>query len=144
MSCFDIQDFSQLVDKASIYEESLKENAAEYADQKRKTQGTGTSVGGAGPAKRMAVGSFPPQRPQGRTSGNPPASSQRNQTSELCKKCNRVHWGLCRMATGTCYRCGQFGHFSKDYVSKGLLRSLWCQLGFTRLFWENLKEDRKW
>jgi hypothetical protein len=23
------------------------------------------------------------------------------------------------MATGTCYRCGQFGHFSKDCVSKG-------------------------
>jgi hypothetical protein len=37
MSCFDIRDFSQLVDKASIYEESLKENAAEYTDQKRKT-----------------------------------------------------------------------------------------------------------
>ena len=32
MSCFDIQDFSQLVDRASIYEESLKENAAEYLD----------------------------------------------------------------------------------------------------------------
>jgi hypothetical protein len=62
MSYFNIRDFSQLVDKASIYEESLKENATEYADQKRKTQGTGTSVGGAGPAKRMAVGSFPPQR----------------------------------------------------------------------------------
>jgi hypothetical protein len=61
MSCFDIQDFSQLVDKASIYEESLKENAAEYADQKRRTQGIGTSVRGAGPAKRMAVGSFPPR-----------------------------------------------------------------------------------
>jgi hypothetical protein len=60
ISCFDIRDFSQLVDKASIYEESLKENAAEYADQKRRTQGTGTSIGGAGPAKRMAVGSFPP------------------------------------------------------------------------------------
>jgi hypothetical protein len=119
MSCFDIWDFSQLVDKASIYEESLKENAAEYADQKKRTQGTGTSVRGARPAKRMVVGSFPPQRPQGCTSGNPPASSQRNQTSELCKKCNRVHWGLCRMATGTCYRCGQFGHFSKDCVSKG-------------------------
>jgi hypothetical protein len=61
MSYFDIRDFSQLVDKASIYEESLKENAAEYADQKRRAQGTGTSVGGAGPAKRMAVGSFPPR-----------------------------------------------------------------------------------
>jgi hypothetical protein len=90
MSYFDIKDFSQLVDKASIYEESLKENAAEYADQKRKTQGTGTSVEGAGPAKKMAVGSFPPQRSQGCTSSNPLASSQRNQTSELYKKCNRV------------------------------------------------------
>jgi predicted acetyltransferase len=60
MSCFDIRDFSQLVDKASFYEESLKENAVEYANQKKRTQGTCTSVEGAGPAKRMAVGSFPP------------------------------------------------------------------------------------
>jgi hypothetical protein len=106
MSCFDIRDFSQLVDKASIYKESLKENAAEYADQKKRTQGTSTSVGGVRPAKRMAVGSFPLQRSQGCTSGNPPASLQRNQASELCKKCNCVHWGPCRMATGTCYRYG--------------------------------------
>jgi hypothetical protein len=74
MSCFDIWDFSQLVNRASIYEESLKENAAEYVNQKR-TQGTSTLVGGARPAKRMAVGSFPPQRSQERTSGNPPISS---------------------------------------------------------------------
>jgi hypothetical protein len=59
MSCFDIRDFSQLVNNASIYEESLKENAVEYEDQKKRTQG-GTSVGGVGLAKRMAVGSFPP------------------------------------------------------------------------------------
>jgi hypothetical protein len=91
MSYFDIKDFSQLVDKASIYEESLKENAAEYVDQKRKTQGTGTSVEGAGLAKKMAVGSFPPHRSQGCTSSNPLASSQMNQTLELYKKCNRVH-----------------------------------------------------
>jgi hypothetical protein len=71
MSRFDLWDFSQLVNKASIYKESLKENATEYADQKRRTQGTGTSVGGAGPAKWMVVGSFPPQRSQGRTTGNP-------------------------------------------------------------------------
>ena len=32
ISCFDIQDFSQLVDKALIYKESLKENATEYTD----------------------------------------------------------------------------------------------------------------
>jgi hypothetical protein len=71
MSCFDIWDSSQLVDRTSIYEESLKENVAEYANQKRRAQGTGTSIGGAKPAKRMAVGSFPPQRSQGRTFGNP-------------------------------------------------------------------------
>jgi hypothetical protein len=59
MSYFDIRDFSQLVNRASIYKKSLKENMAEYADQK-KTQRTGTSVRGAGLAKRMAVGSFSP------------------------------------------------------------------------------------
>jgi hypothetical protein len=120
MNCFNIQNFSQLVDRALIYEESLKENATEYTDQKRRAQGTSNSVGGAGLAKRMVVGSFPPQRSQRRTSGNPLISSQRNQTLELCKKCNHVHWGPCRMATGTCYRCGQFGHFSKDCVGKGV------------------------
>jgi hypothetical protein len=74
MNGFDIQDFSQLVDKASIYKESLKENAVEYADQKRRTQGTSTSIGGARLAKRMVVGSFPPQRSQGCMPGNPPVS----------------------------------------------------------------------
>jgi hypothetical protein len=34
MNCFNIQDFSQLVDRASIYKESQKENVAEYAYQK--------------------------------------------------------------------------------------------------------------
>ena len=45
---------------ASIYKESLKKNATEYTDQKRRAQGPDTSVGGAGPAKRMAVRIFPP------------------------------------------------------------------------------------
>jgi hypothetical protein len=80
-----------LVDRASIYEENLKENVAKYADQKRRAHGTGTSVGGAGPAKRMTVGSFPPQRSQGCTTSNPLASSEKNQMSELCKKCNHAH-----------------------------------------------------
>jgi hypothetical protein len=74
MSYFNIQDFSQLVDRASIYKESLKEKAIEYADQKRRAQGTGTSVRGVGPAKRMVVESFPPQRSQGCASDNPPFS----------------------------------------------------------------------
>ena len=32
MTCFNIWDFSQLVDRASIYEESLKKNVAKYAN----------------------------------------------------------------------------------------------------------------
>ena len=80
-----------MVDKTSIYEESLKENVAKYTDQNRRTQGTGTSAGGAVLAERMAVVSFPPQRSQGHTSSNPHVSSQKNQTSELYKKCNHVH-----------------------------------------------------
>ena len=59
----------------SIYEESLKKNVAKYTDQKRRSQGTGTLVGRARPAKRMAVGSFPPQRSQGCTSSNRLVSS---------------------------------------------------------------------
>jgi hypothetical protein len=38
MNCFDMRDFSQLVDQASICEERLKENATEYVDQKRSAQ----------------------------------------------------------------------------------------------------------
>ena len=82
-SYFNIRDFSQLVDRASIYEESLKENTIKYADQKRRTQGNSTSVEGAGPGKRMVVVSFPPQRSQGRTSGIPPIFLQKNQMSKL-------------------------------------------------------------
>jgi hypothetical protein len=62
INCFDIQDFSQLVDRELIYKESLKKNVTEYANQKKRAQGLGTSAGGARPAKRMVVRSFPPQR----------------------------------------------------------------------------------
>jgi hypothetical protein len=80
-----------LVDRASIYKEGLKENAIEYADQKKRARGPGSSARGTRPNKRMAVGSFSPQKSQGRTSGNTPIPPQRSKISELCKKCNQVH-----------------------------------------------------
>jgi hypothetical protein len=74
-----------------IYEESLKENVVEYADQKRSIQVLGTSAGGVGPAKQMVVGSFLPQRSQGCTSNTPQCLQQKNQASKQCHECNRVH-----------------------------------------------------
>jgi hypothetical protein len=62
MSCFDIRDISQLVDRASIYKESLKENVAEYGDLKQRAQGPSALAVRARPAKSMAMGSFLPQR----------------------------------------------------------------------------------
>jgi hypothetical protein len=49
------------VDQASIFVESLKENAVEFAYQKRRADGSGMSFEGVGPIKRMVVGSYPPQ-----------------------------------------------------------------------------------
>jgi hypothetical protein len=51
--------------------------------------------------------------------------------SELCKKYNCVHWGPCRMATGTCYQYGQFRHFSKDCMGKGVAQKL---LGLAQVY----------
>jgi hypothetical protein len=31
-----------------------------------------------------------------------------------------VHWGACRADSVTCFKCGQFGHFSKDYTAKNV------------------------
>ena len=61
------------------------ESATEYADQKRRAQGHGTSARGAELAKRMAVESCPPQRSQGSTSGNPLVLPQTSQIPELCR-----------------------------------------------------------
>jgi hypothetical protein len=134
MSCFDIRDFSQLVDRASIYKESLKENAAEYADQKRRTQGIGTLVGGAGPAKRMAVGSFPP-----RGHKDVPLVT-------LQFHCRRIRHRSCarsitvyirdptRWQPGLTIDEASLAISARIAWAKGLLRSLWRQLGFMRLF----------
>jgi hypothetical protein len=84
MACFDIRDFSQLVDRASIYEEGLKESSAAAAEHKKRNFIPGaTSSGGMGTNKRMAVGGHQFQRPPlDRAPAAPqyrPQQSQQNQ-----------------------------------------------------------------
>jgi hypothetical protein len=55
MTCFDICNFFQLVDRALMYEESLKENTTAFAQQRKRTFVPGVPSGGAGPSKRAAV-----------------------------------------------------------------------------------------
>ncbi|XP_059306403.1 uncharacterized protein LOC132057821 [Lycium ferocissimum] len=42
---------------------------------------------------------------------------QSTYTHPICGKCNRRHSGECRVGTDACFRCGQKGHFQKDYPS---------------------------
>ncbi|GLT53626.1 hypothetical protein SLA2020_268850 [Shorea laevis] len=64
MAYFDIRDFSQLVDRASIYEEGLKESSAAAVEHKKRNFIPGaTSSGSVGINKRMAVRGHQFQRP---------------------------------------------------------------------------------
>ena len=142
MSCFDIRDFSQLVDKALIYEESLKENMVEYTDQKRTTQGTGTSAGGARPAKRMAVGVFH-------------LRGHKNVPLILLCHHRRIRLRSCARSVTVCIGdptgwqpglaivAASLVTSVRIAWAKELLISLWRQLGFSHLFQKSRKEDRK-
>jgi hypothetical protein len=63
MVCFETRVFSQLVGRASIFEEIFRENIAVIVENMKGTFVPGTSSGGAGSGKRMDVISKPSQRP---------------------------------------------------------------------------------
>jgi hypothetical protein len=63
IACFDIRNFSQLVDHTWMYEENLRENASVLTEQGKRTIVLGTSNGMARPGKRMAMSGQPSQWP---------------------------------------------------------------------------------
>jgi hypothetical protein len=95
--CFEIKDFVELVNKASLAEDSIKKNALPMADSRKRTA---PPMNGNQPSwKRRQNGGN-----QGvNFMGNRPASSN----DMLCPKCNRSHQGQCRIGTNVCFWCGQ-------------------------------------
>ncbi|XP_035542104.1 uncharacterized protein LOC118344812 [Juglans regia] len=100
---FQIRNFSELVNKATVFERTLQRSAAMH-EQRKRTTPTGYQSGmDQGPWKRRSEGS---------SSGKRPVPS--NQQPYQCRTCNQVHFGECRKGAGLCFRCGKSGHYIRD------------------------------
>ncbi|XP_035539690.1 uncharacterized protein LOC118344045 [Juglans regia] len=100
---FQIRNFSELVDKATVFERSLQRSAALH-DQKKRTISSGPHFG-------MDQGAWK-KRNEGSSSGK--RMVQGTHQAYQCRTCNRVHTGVCRKEAGLCYRCGRSGHYLRD------------------------------
>jgi hypothetical protein len=101
--CHEIRNFVKLVDIASVVERGMRESSAAYELKTRAasqvtcpSQRPALSIGSRPIEKR----NFPP------TTGN---------QALVCHKCGKVHAGECKANEPNCFRCGQFGHFKRNF-----------------------------
>ncbi|XP_041009525.1 uncharacterized protein LOC121253605 [Juglans microcarpa x Juglans regia] len=100
---FQIRNFSELVDKATVFERTLQRSAAMH-EQRKRTTPTGYQSGmDQGPWKKRNEGSSSGKR-----------LVQSNQQPYQCRTCNQVHSGECRKGAGLCFRYGKTGHYIRD------------------------------
>ncbi|XP_041020385.1 uncharacterized protein LOC121262002 [Juglans microcarpa x Juglans regia] len=98
-----IRNFSELVDKATVFERTLQRSAAMH-EQRKRTTPTGYQSGmDQGPWKKRNEGSSSGKR-----------LVQSNQQPYQCRTCNQVHSGECRKGAGLCFRCGKTRHYIRD------------------------------
>lgn len=100
---FQLKNFTEMVNKAIIFERSLQRSATLVEQRKRTaTQGSQSTVD-QGPWKKRNEGNNAGQK-----------QTQGNQSNTLCKFCNRPHPGECRRELGACFRCGKTGHHIRN------------------------------
>ncbi|KAF5442583.1 hypothetical protein F2P56_035225 [Juglans regia] len=100
---FQIQNFLELMDKATVFEWSLQRSATLLEQRKRTAPQGSQSAVDQGPWKKRNDGSSLGQK-----------QMQVNQSNSLCKFCNRAHTGECRREMGACFRCGKTGHLIRE------------------------------
>jgi hypothetical protein len=100
--CLEIKDFARLVEVALLAERGIRESAAAYDLKKRTKQQMSY------PAKRSAIGSG--SKPSVSKSLPPAARNQ----GLPCNKCGKIHTGDCREGNKNCFRCGKYGHYSRN------------------------------
>ncbi|KAF5446946.1 hypothetical protein F2P56_032539 [Juglans regia] len=93
---FQIQNFSELVNKATVFERSIQRSAALLEQRKRTAPQGSQSAMDQGPWKKRNEGSSSGQK-----------QTQENQSNNLCKFSNRAHTRECKREVGACFQCGK-------------------------------------
>ncbi|XP_057961589.1 uncharacterized protein LOC131168476 [Malania oleifera] len=92
-----LQDFATLVDKATVAEECLLEDAEVQVTKKRPAPPNYSSGAGQSKWKKNSSG-----------------TSQNAASVPHCSLCGKKHQGQCWLSTGACMRCGRQGHQMRD------------------------------
>ncbi|XP_040992544.1 uncharacterized protein LOC121239363 [Juglans microcarpa x Juglans regia] len=93
---FQIHNFSELVNKATVFERSIQRSVALVGQRKRTMPQGSQSAMDQGPWKKRNEGSSSSQK-----------QMQENQSNNLCKFSNHAHIRECKREVGACFQCGK-------------------------------------
>ncbi|XP_057953972.1 uncharacterized protein LOC131148268 [Malania oleifera] len=102
-----IQEFTELVEKATVAEFSLQRSTEAFERRKRPASPRSQSnvKKGLWRGDRDVLGQGSERKDQGR---------QGDSSRPHCPRCNQRHWGECRGRSVICYRCGKQGHIARE------------------------------